>query len=316
MTAEALREAVESILACPACKGRLSLDAETTRATCTGCWRVYPTSDGILVFLNDQPALQEEERRFRDAIATDYMRSDRNTLLEVVSKHHCIPVMKRRADEFWARFKAQEWILDIGIGWGWHWANQEGGARVIGIDMSLGNLLVARCLLGKADHVLLVCADAACLPIREHGISGVWSAQAFQHFPTEMLRSVQSELDRILLDDFVMEIYNQNPALMYEAIYRLFGKRLHRTGKHYHMELSRLSAQEWACIFKEFRGGRPESACSYSELFFHPDLHFRPRRYPVEVEHWLVRHMPKLASFFARQVQIRIEGGTQQTRVV
>lgn len=304
---EGLKAAIEDILVCPACKGALSLDNTGICVDCLRCHRAYPIKDGVLVFLDDRSVVQAEERRFRDALAAEYIGSDPNALLEIVAQHHCVPLMQRLAEAFHARLKSQEWLLDIGTGFGWHWIEQSEGAKILGVDMSLGNLSLARQLLGRNNpRVAFICADAATLPIRERSISGLWSVQVFQHFPPEVLHSVLAELHRVMRDEFVMELYNLNPALFHRAIYRLFGKRLHCSGKVGPMELTRLAAEEWAAFWRPFRGGRTQISCGYSELFFHPDLRIRPRRYPIGLEEALVTKVPRLAALFARQVRVRV----------
>lgn len=307
MSFESLRAAIENILICPVCKGALSLAKAETGVDCLNCRRVYPIKEGIPVFLVDRPIVQAEECRYRDAFAAEHLQKDDETLLELVGLHHCIPVMRKRAKVFRARLEPHQWLLDIGIGFGWHWLEQSEGAQILGIDMSLGNLRLARRLLGDRNlQVVLVCADAAVLPIRQGCISGLWSVQVFQHFPMEVLYAVLSELQRVLKDEFVIELYNLNPALLHRAIYRLFGKGLHRRGKVGPMELTRLSAAEWAALWKGFRGGRARITCGYSELFFHPDFRIRPRPYPVGLEESLVAKVPRLTAVFARQVQVSV----------
>ncbi|MDA2909555.1 methyltransferase domain-containing protein [Nitrospiraceae bacterium AH_259_D15_M11_P09] len=304
---KALERAIENVFVCPVCKGQLVLEEVVSYVRCTCCQRAYSINDGIPVFLRGELVAQEEERQFRDVLADEYIRSDPQTLLGVVARHHCIPVMRKHAEEFRAKFKPNEWLLDVGIGYGWHWAGQGVGAKIIGVDMSLGNLILARHLLGEQDDVVLVCADAAALPIRESAISGVWSVQMFQHLPKGIFHIVQRELNRVLRDEFVMEICNLNPACLHKVIYCLFGREFHRQGKLGNMELNRLSAIELIDVWRPFRNGYSKISHDYSELFFHPDFNFRPRRYPLQLEHALATHFPKLAALFARQVHVRIE---------
>jgi uncharacterized protein YbaR (Trm112 family) len=307
MSFEGLKAAIEDILICPACKGSLSLANAETGVECLCCHRAYPIKEGIPVFLGDRPVAQAEERRFRDTFAAEHIQKDGQVLLELVAQHHCVSVMRKRAEVFRARLKPHQWLLDIGIGFGWHWLEQGEGAPILGVDMSLGNLSVARRLLeGNNFQVVLICADAATLPIRQGSISGLWSVQAFQHFPAPVLRDVLKELDRVLTEAFVIEIHNLNPALLLRAVYRLFGKQLHRGGKTAHMELNRLSTDEWSAVWQQFKSGKIDIRCGYSELFFHPDLRVRPRRYPVKLEQVLAAHAPSLAALFARQVWTEI----------
>lgn len=310
MIPNALRQAVvEDVLACPQCAGSLELDERLACVRCPTCARRYPLTDGIPVFLDRGSSLgQEDERQFRDAVAAPHLGGEADSLMGFVAQHHCVPMMRQRAWEFKAQFAPGEWLLDVGVGWGWHWTGGGRGARVIGLDMSLTGLRLARRLLRQHDDaVALVCADAASLPIRTRSIAGVWSVQAFQHFPREILVRVQAELDRVLRDRFRMAICCANPAWLYRAVYRLCGKRFHRRGKRGPMEVNHFSAEEWAALWQGFRGGAPRIRSGYSELFFHPEFHLRPRRYPVRLEQALVTRARPLAALVARQVDVRIE---------
>lgn len=42
------------ILACPVCKGDISLDEANQRLICSNCGRKYPIRDGIPVMLEDE----------------------------------------------------------------------------------------------------------------------------------------------------------------------------------------------------------------------------------------------------------------------
>ena len=303
-----LSHALEEVLACPVCKGRLVLTDAGAGIGCTSCGGAYPIQDGIPMLLNPDLLAQEEERRCRDTVAERFLRSDRAQLLAEVARHHSIPVMLKESREFQQKFKPHEWILDLGIGWGWHWEGNDPDLKILGVDMSLPNLLLAKRLLGKNDRVVLVCADAALLPVRDRTISGAWSVQVFQHFPQHVLDRVQNELARVLREDeFTMEIYNLNPPLLHKLIYRLLGRKMHVRGKFGEMMLNRFSAREWTAIWQNFRQGNPKISHSYSELFFHPEFRLRPHPYPMKLEHLLARKLPGLAATFARQVQVRLE---------
>lgn len=310
MVSEALRQALEEVLACPACQGSLALDQEKTSLGCLSCRRAYPVEQGIPLLIQDEALIQKEERAHRDRLASGYQGRGTETLLAVIGNHHCIPVMRRHAQAFRQRFKPSQWLLDIGVGWGWHWTEPSAGGKILGLDMSLNNLLLAQSLLGQDGRdVVLVCADAAALPFRQHVIAGVWSVQVFQHFPSEVFTRVQLELDRVLTNDFQMEIYNLNLPLLHKMVYRLFGKHFHCRGKQGEMELNRLSVREWTDIWRSFRHGSPKISHSYSELFFHPDFRLSPERYPVRLERILATWAPPVSAFFARQAQLCFEAG-------
>ena len=216
-------------------------------------------------------------------------------------------MMGRHAGSFRNRFSGQDWILDIGTGYSWPWQEAAGGPPVIGIDLSLGNLLLAKRLLGQSSPVLLLCADASRLPLRDEVISGVWSAQAFQLFPDPVFSKMQRELDRVLKARFLLESHHLHPSPMYHALYRMRGKRLHVRGRCGPFETCRLTLPEWSGRWSSFRNGKVRITGGYSELFFHPEMGIRPRPYPMRLEQWLASRVPALAGIIARQGILRVE---------
>lgn|GEM_PF-778367 len=306
-----LSEAVEQILACPICKGSLNLKDIGNQLTCKCCQRSFPVHNGIPIFLNDKNLIQNDEKLFRDNLASKYINSEKFDLIRFAGEHHCIPVMKCLANSFRARLLSESWMLDVGIGYGWHWSDMvDTKARILGIDMSLGNLLIAKKILGADSNVLLICADAFELPICNDAIFAVWSVQTLQHFPNAVFDRFLDEMNRILKHNFRAEFYNLHPAALYRGLYGIFGKHLHRTGFTGNMELQRLSESEWIGKWKPFRPGQIRICAGYSELFFHPDFHIRPDPYPVKMEQFITEHLPGLSSLIARQNVICIESST------
>lgn len=261
--------------------------------------------------------MQRDEKEFRDNLAAGQSNQTGDDLIRTAGEHHCIPIMKRLADRFRAHLAPHEWLLDVGIGYGWHWRKPSvSWGAVIGVDMSLGNLLLAQKVLDIGSNVLLVCADAARLPIRDNVISAVWSVQTLQHFPNAVFDRFLDEMNRILKPNFRAECYNLHPAALYRGLYSLFRKHLHRRGFTGNMELQRLSESEWIGKWKPFRTGQVRTHVSYSELFFHPDFHMRPDPYPVKMEQFMTEHLPGAASLIARQNVICIESSaTSQYRL-
>ena len=304
-----LDAALKGVLACPRCHGQLAKDSTARGLRCLGCQAGTVLVDGIPVFTGDQRGLQVEEKAFRDRAASQVQGRGAVDLLNIVSRHHCVPLMGGYARKFRGRFSAWEWLLDIGTGYAWHWKDAPvSGARVIGIDMSLGNLLLARRLFGESSRcALLICADASRLPLAKGSIAGVWSVQAFQHFPEETFQQAQQELDRVLQKDFRMEFHHLNPALCYRLLYRLQGRRMPLKGRSGPFVTNRLSASEWEGRWNSFRGGQFDMFHGYSELFFHPELWIRPRPYPLGFERFLTRYALRVSSSFARQVILRLE---------
>ena len=172
-------------------------------------------------------------------------------------------------------------------------------------------LRLARTLLGRQGRrVVLVCADASSLPIRDRCLAGVWSVQAFQHFPEEVLIGVQAELDRVLQERFVAQMIQSHAPWCYTILYRLARRRFHREGKVGALLVANRSARAWEALWRGFRGGRCRLQMGFSELFFHPELRLRwAHRYPVRLEQVLTRRAPRLAALVARQVEVRLEPG-------
>jgi uncharacterized protein YbaR (Trm112 family) len=304
----ALLHALEHVLACPACQGSLALSFEGAELRCGGCAATYPVIDGIPVFLAGVEIPQEDERRFRDAVSNGCPEGDRQEILAVIARYHCIPVMRRAASAFRAGVRPTEWILDIGVGWGWHWEASGPGAPVLGIDMSLQGLRVARRLLGSESRVVLVCADAGNLPVKPASITGVWSVQTFQHFPDAVLDRVVAGLDRVLRDEFVLQVHNYHRALLHRIAYWLAGRPLPRRSRAGALELRRWTPQEWLAAWHGLHRPSRTQRVGYSELFFHPDLDLKPRRYPLRLERFIAERLPRLAAAIARQAHVRIEG--------
>ena len=310
MISGALNEAIETILCCPSCRGRLEPDQEWTHIRCTLCKDLYPITMGIPNFLVDTSIGQEGEKRLRNEKALEFEKFNSEDLIKTLRRHHSIQIMKERVQEFRARFGSGEWIADVGIGWGWHWAGEEKGANIVGIDISLNNLLVAKRILGEEnDRVVLICADASRLPIRNCVLSGLWSVQVFQHMPESIFQTAKKELGRVMKDRFHMEIYNLNPAWLLKMIYRFAGKTLHLSGEFCGMEFNRLPPAEWVKKWEDFRKDSSSITYGFSELFFHPDLRICPATYPVRLELFLARYARQAVSLFARQGQVVISGG-------
>ena len=299
-----LAEALAEVLVCPLCHGDLNMDFPGERISCQSCGRKYPLEDGIPILLPELNVAQQEERKFRDELAKEWYHWDKDNLSKVVAKHHCLPVMKDRADRFRSQLSEHDWILDVGIGFGWHWAGNKIGGKIIGIDFCYGNLKIAQKMLSVEDRVCLVCADATHLPVKNNSISGCWSVQTFQHFPENVLKLAKGELQRVLKRQFLMEVYDLNPALLLRIIYRLFGHQLHISGKTGSMELYRRSAAELRKLWQFLVNETVKVDIGYSELFFHPDLRVKPNPYPMAIER-LVAKFPGFASLFARQIYVK-----------
>jgi ubiquinone/menaquinone biosynthesis C-methylase UbiE/uncharacterized protein YbaR (Trm112 family) len=310
----AIRAAIDEVLACVTCNGPLTLNDDLSAAKCVDCNATYEIKDGIFHFLVDTDSAQSEERSLRDAVMADQTQYTRDVLLKNVGRHHCLPVMAQRARRFRKEFSERDWLLDLGAGSGWYWAETRGAGLII-TDFSLQSLRVARRMLPSADKIVFVWAGAEQLPIKNNALAGVWSVQVMQHLPSEIFSKVRSELNRVLAGSWVMELYNLNPAPFHKAIYRLFGRTLPCSGRVGVMEVNRFSCNELLKIWKSFRPDQAVMSCGYSELFFHPDLRFRPPIYPLRLESGLTEHFSGLASTFARQIHIRLDSRNMRDTV-
>jgi len=299
-----LERALEEILCCPACRGRLRWDDSGAGVQCLGCRSIYPLhEDGILILSKQQDQAQREEQAFRDRMAEECASRDTAALLDLVARHHCREIMRARARRFHALLGKGDWLLDVGIRFGWHWLEVDGASTILGIDISLGNLRLASRLLERRADVALVLADAAALPLRDRCIAGLWSVQTFQHLPAPVLASALAEMDRVLRDEFRIEVYNLNPSLGHrigEGLRRMLGRGRRQFSMNW------LSAAQWEQAWRRVRGGTAAVERGYSELFFHPEAGCRPRDYPVRLEQLALKYVPGLPVLVARQSHLHL----------
>ena len=251
---------------------------------------------------------QAEERKLREECAWQHGCKDSEEIMKVVSLHHCIAVMSRKAKEYRAKFSPSHWVLDVGCGTGYYWRNSC-GAKLIMMDFAFGNLKATQTLLKEQGSIFFVQADAANPPFKSNSLSGIWSVQVTQHFPCSVMASFLKNAKRVLRMSFLMEIYNLNPALLVKTLYILLGKRMRLKGKIGNMTLNRLNAVE---LLEIWRGVSVNAKfkIGYSELFFHPDLHFKPQGRYIEFLEIFFNRIPGLSHLFSRQIQIIISDGS------
>jgi ubiquinone/menaquinone biosynthesis C-methylase UbiE len=253
----------------------------------------------------DATLIQKEEQRIREELALAHYDTGPAGILKAVSRHHCIAVMSERARSFRRRFNPAEWVLDVGSGSGYYWRGSC-GAKLILIDFTINNLKAAKTLLKDEKNIILIQADAAHLPFKSGLISGAWSVQATQHFPEAVMASFLSELKRVLGDSFLIQIYNLNSAGLYRILCRLLRKKLQRRDEaENNLAFRRYTAFE---LRRSFRSLLPAGRhkIGFSELFFHPDLHFCPQTAGIIFLERLFSRWSRLAGLFARQIQIEI----------
>jgi len=264
----------------------------------------FSSAEDVYSFGGNSTSGQAAELFGREQINLGLRGRTKDQLLGEVAQHHSFAVMGTKARAFRASLAPSDWIVDIGGGTGWYWMATR-GARVVLVDFSRETLSLAQSILSEADEVLCLHANAESLPIASSTISGLWSVQVLQHMPDLVLGNVVREAKRILRPNSRVEICNLNPNLLNRGSRWLRLARGARLPVNY--ELNVAGGPEWrACLAPLAR--RPENArIQYSELFFHPRLHFRPVRYPISLENILVRALPLLARWMARQVNISID---------
>lgn len=93
-------------------------------------------------------------------------------------------------------------VLDIGCNWGrWSIAGALAGHKMVGIDVHLSSLLVARHLAEKLvphNMPVFIQADARKLPFRDGVLDGVFSYSVVQHFSKANAARILSEVGRVL----------------------------------------------------------------------------------------------------------------------
>lgn len=298
-----LANAINQILCCPTCKSDLNM-IDNKNLKCISCYKEYKADDGIIVLMASTTEQQKKELELREIVAKQQANYSIDRIFQTLFQHHCVPIMSKRAKSFDAKFDSSQWILDVGCGTGYYWRRAT-KVNLILMDFAFANLKVAQMLLKDRDKVLFIQADAANLPIKNHSLSGIWSVQVTQHFPDEVMSLFMHELNRVLKDEYFIEIYNLNPALLHRFLYYIRGRKFHIKGKSNDMLLNLLNKYELLRLWKNCFNNK-KIIFGYSELFFHPDLNCRLKNsFVMGIENFLIK-MPWLASAFARQIQIEI----------
>lgn len=184
---------LEKLLACPACGADLRTGKDGYQ--CAGCEKSYPVVDGIPVFVDIEAQDVTDEIQVRDRVAEAFLK----------------------------RFCPEDVVLDIGTGWGWHWMKTRG--KVVCVDFSLNSLKVAKQILGEREDVMLLCADAARLPMKKDSFAGAWSVQTYQHLMPELFEAAKGELHRVLGPGGYFEIRWLNDSLMLRLAYAVTLKK-------------------------------------------------------------------------------------------
>ena len=184
--------------------------------------------DGFYGHVSDYSG-QETEKNLRENVASKKYPN----YLDIISKHHSIPVMDAEVEQFLKCIPKNGWILDIGGCWGWHWRNIpqiRPDIKVVILDFIRQNLSHAKIIL-KDDldkNFYLVHGNALSLDFDNNSFDGVWSVQTTQHIPE--YRKVLLEVFRVLKTKGTFADYNLNTARLLQFIYQLFGKKYHLEG--------------------------------------------------------------------------------------
>jgi ubiquinone/menaquinone biosynthesis C-methylase UbiE/uncharacterized protein YbaR (Trm112 family) len=306
-----MNPALLSVARCPGCGGEITLVGEESPSTsivsgsvsCRDCSAVYHVRDQILDLRSTERTDQAIERDLRDELARTYATASSKDAMKLVARNHFVPRMVHEARAFASDYGAEDWLLDIGVGWGWYWTGVQ-RPNILAVDLSIDSLLVARKLLGNQvdRNIHLVCADATNIPVGDQAVDGIWSIQTLQHIPGDGLASCLAGCARVLKTGGGLQIYWLNWASGIRLLRRFLGKRLHkeRTEPYY---LQYLTGSELASLVARYFTVGVET--EYSEVVFHPEFRL-PHRLPLG---WLDRQLsrwPLINRAIARQVSAKI----------
>lgn len=105
---------------------------------------------------------------------------------------------------FYAQLDGCELILDVGCNWGrWSIAAALAGHRVVGVDVHLQSLRIAKAIADELDitpRPLFVLADARSLPFAESSFDAVFSYSVLQHFSKQNCEWILREIGKVLRD--------------------------------------------------------------------------------------------------------------------
>jgi len=224
--------------------------------------------DGFYGHVSDYSG-QETEKNLRENVASQKY----SNYLDIISKHHSIPVMDAEVEQFLKCIPKNGWILDIGGCWGWHWRNilqTRPDVKVVILDFIRQNLSHAKIILedGLDKNFYLVHGNALSLDFDNDSFDGVWSVQTTQHIPD--YRNVLLEVFRVLKTNGKFADYNLNVARLPQLIYHLFGKKYHLEGYIDGSFFLRRANKNSRFLISEIFGSNVK--CRYTEILFSPEL--------------------------------------------
>jgi ubiquinone/menaquinone biosynthesis C-methylase UbiE/uncharacterized protein YbaR (Trm112 family) len=207
------RHLVERFLACPACRGGLTLEAESVR--CAGCLACYPIIDDVIVLVPDRD--DEIARRLR----ARYEATTGGTSLPSVFR-----ITRRLLGDIRGRT-----VLDVGCSQGQFAFDHllpSGAACVIGVDFSAGAIRAAQRRAASVSNALFVVGDAMALPVQGDRFDRVVITEVIEHLP-DVSRCL-AELRRVVATDgeIVLSTPNYfNPV----GAFKLLFDRVHHGGR-------------------------------------------------------------------------------------
>lgn len=261
-------KAISNILICPKCRKKLKL--LHSKYECSGCAESYNIVEGIPLLYLDKRT-EAKEVSVRDKVAEDALLYDENTIMDIVKKFHYISLMRKRIEAFFDKVAQDGRILDIGVGWGWHWSHTQTKQTIVGIDLSIKSLLIAKRLLKNNKNVFLICADACALPFEQNSFNAFWSVQTLQHLLPDLFDKAVNEVDRVLKKRGYFEIRWLNDNYLLKLAYLLSCKKYQKEQYNDQYYLRRHSGKDLLSLFgkyKKFNGLQ----VAYDECLFHPWL--------------------------------------------
>ncbi|HEY8709559.1 MAG TPA: methyltransferase domain-containing protein, partial [Burkholderiaceae bacterium] len=170
----------ESILACPACHGRLGWHDD--HVGCTNCGATYGWYGDIPDLV---PAGCDDPEEFPEALVEIYETQTRPRFVHVMAGDWASVVTPAREEDYLARFlhPVDGPVLDLASGageWTGRVARLLGPARVIALDYSLPMLKACQ---RKVPGISLVRGSASSLPFADGSLGGMNCSDALQALP-------------------------------------------------------------------------------------------------------------------------------------
>jgi len=226
-------------------------------------------------------------------------------VLNLLSRHHSIPVMDREVEKFIQLVPIDGTIIDVGGCWGWHWRNihsQRPDIKVYIVDFIKSNLYHAKTLLNDDvnKNIFLIHGDATDLKFPDETFNGYWSVQTFQHIPNMNLAI--SESNRVLKKGGAFACYFLNNTGLIKLLYKILNKPYLKKGYQDNGFYLIRACHEIETMLQETFGRKIYKR--FSEILFNPTLKTSfagaPTSWAGQIDRCLSGSFP-LLSFVARQ---------------